>query len=301
VAQTLPPEVGGSYLPRLSYKAGVSAGGSVSFNVRPDSFGHFLFMACGQSTDTSVPAQTGAYQHVMTPFAPSVSNDLPWYTVVSDIAKLYAEQVIDTRLSSLQMSIPKASLATATASLYGLTPSEIAVPGTETLDTGPIFQSCLATVNLVDEVGGTSISANSIIPDQVQLTFNSNLAQDESVVGSFYPVDATLLQRSVDVSYDITLRDPDLVRAVYRNGGTSAWSPTMYRGHLTLTLTSSSNIAGTTQPYSLEIDMPGIDFLMMPISMSGGQLIRANLSAQVTLGDAGDQFTFTLINATPSY
>lgn len=300
-SQVLPPEIGGSYLPRLSYKAGASASGSVSFNVRPDSFGHLLFALCGQSTDTAVPAQSGAYQHVMTPFAPSVSNDLPWYTLVTDVAKLYADQVIDSRLSSLQLSVPKAGVVTSSASFFGLTPSEIAVPGTEVVDTGPVFQSCVATVDLVDEVGQTTISANSITPDQVQMTFNSSLAQDEQVVGSYYPVDATLLQRTVDISYDITVRDAALVRAVYRNGGTSAWSPTMYRGHLTLTLNSPTVIGATTQAYQLVIDIPGMDFLMMPISMSGAQLIRANLSGQVTLGSAGDQFTFTLINSVASY
>src|SRR5262249_49490612 len=100
----------------------------------------------------------------------------------------------------------------------------------------------------------------------------------------------------------IVIRDAELVRAVYRNGGTGAWSPTIYRGSLHVTLTSEAVVPTTTQTYQLDIDLPGIDFLMMPVPVQGVQLFLANLSAQVTLGSSGsDTFSMTLVNGVASY
>jgi hypothetical protein len=111
-------------------------------------------------------------------------------------------------------------------------------------------------VNLVNEVGNASISANSILPERVTVDFQSRISEDEYVVGSYYPQDVTLLQRVLNVSYDTVIRDAALIRAVYRNGGSGAWSPTIFRGHMTLTLNSSQLVGATTQPYQMIIDLP---------------------------------------------
>ncbi len=303
-AQALPLEVSGTYFPRLSYKSGVTVAGDASVILRPDSFGNILLMLCGQDSVTPVPAQSGAFSHVMTPFAPGVSNDLPWYTMLKNVATNWAEQYVDCRCAGVRMDITKQSVANVQASFFGLTPSEVPVPAypPSPLDSGPAFQTCQTSVTLNTETGNVQISPQTNLVERVSLAFGSRLAQDEYVVGGFVPVDATLLSRSVQVSYDLVIRDAALRRAIYQNGGTSAWSPTIYRGHLHLTLASNALIAATTQPYQLDIDLPGIDFLMMPITMTGGELIRASLSANVSLGPSGgDTFTFTLVNATASY
>lgn len=303
-AQALPLEIAGnSYLPRGSYKSGVAAAGDASFIVRPDSLGNLLLMLCGQDTVTPVPGQSGAYSHVMVPFAPSVANDLPWYTILKDVGKYWAEQYTDMRLAGFRLDVAKQSVLNAQATFFGITPQEVAVPSPETpLDNGTALQTCQATVILNNETGNVVISPQTTQVERVSLAFGTRLSQDEFVVGSFYPADVTLLSRSVQVSYDLVIRDPALRRAVYQNGGTSQWSPTLYRGHLHLTLPSNAVVPTTTQIYQLDIDLPGIDFLMMPITMSGGELMRASLSANVSLGPSGgDTFTFTLVNGTASY
>lgn len=299
--QSLPPEVAGSYFPRGAYKAGAAVSGDVSFLIRPEAIGNFFYALCGQDTVTPVVGQTGAYQHVFTPFAPGASADLPWMTLLKDVSKMYTETYTDCKLSDLRVDLTKQAVATASASFFGITGAETAEPS-ETFESTSPFVGCTAAVALVNEVGQASISSEASKPERVTLAFQNRISEDEYVVGQYGPEDITLLQRSVNISYDIVVRDPALVRSVYRNGGSGAWSPTIFRGHLTLTLNSTQNVGATTQPYQCVIDMPGIDFLMMPVPISGGQLVRANLSAQISLGSSGaDTFTITLINGTSAY
>lgn len=302
--QALPPEVGGSYFLRGAYKGGVSVAGDVAVLMRPDGVGNLLYGFAGTDTVTPVVGQTGAFSHVFSPFAPSTTAELPWLTLVKDTAKLYAEQYVDAKVSNLRMDFTKQSIANCSAGFFGITPTEITIAslGTETFDSGPTFTTCEATVSLTNEVGDTVISPNSIVPERITLDFQNRLSEDEYAVGSFFPIDVTLLQRMVNINYEIVIRDPALIRAVYRNGGTSTWSPTIFRGHLHIDLNTNAVVPTTTEQYKLSIDLPGIDFLAMPVSLNGASLIRASLSAQVSLGTSGaDTFSMTLINGVASY
>jgi hypothetical protein len=174
---------------------------------------------------------------------------------------------------------------------------------TETQDHSPKFQTCQAAITLTQE-GGATISTNANKIERFSLNYANQLSNDESVVGSFYLQDVTLLQRTVTADMDFVVRDAELYKAVYLNGGAvgSAWNPQIYRGTLTLTLNSSVNIASTTQPYQLVLNFPGLDFMMLPINLSGADLVRATLSTQVTLGPSGsDRFSATLISDVASY
>lgn len=300
--QALPPEVGGSYFLKGAYKAGVSSGGDVSVLLRPDGAGVLLYGLSGSDTVTPVSGQTGAYSHAITPFAPSASADLPWLTVYKDNAKLYAEQFLDTKVAGLRIDVVKQSVVSAQASFFGITPSEVAVTSSPSFDNTPVFNACQGSVVLQNEVTGLNISANASKAERITLDWQNDVSQDEFSVGNYVPDDITLLRRVVNISYDLIIREPDIIRAVYRNGGSGAWSPTIYRGHLHLTLSSTQNITGTTQPFQLDMDFPGIDFLMAPVPVAGGQLLRANLSAQVSLGPSGaDTFSMTLVNDVASY
>lgn len=78
-----------------------------------------------------------------------------------------------------------------------------------------------------------------------------------------------------------------------------SWEPAIYRGSMYLwLLTENAGTAGPSMqeggvdltegdPYGLRdqirIEIPGIDFLAMPLSMQGGELVRAQLSASITL------------------
>jgi hypothetical protein len=303
--QALPAEVGGAYFLRGSFKASEAGGGDTGMVIRPNSFLYILFALCGVDNASIITGTNGnAGQHILTPFVPAVGADLPWMTLIKDSAKLYAEQYLNSKLQSLQLSIAKQSIASASTTWLATTPSEIALPGTETMDTSPSFQTALATLSLTQEGGSSIIGVNTI--ENLNLSFTNNLSNDEYGVGSLFLTGITLLQRLCTVDIDVIVRDTNLYNAVYYNGGSSpqSLSPTLYRGSLTVTLTSSSYIPNSNNtPYSLQIVFPGLDFMAMPISIQGAQLVRATLSSQVTLGPSGtDTYNFTLINGiTGSY
>lgn len=301
---TLPPEVGGSYFLRGSYKTSVIGTGDISMVARPNAIGQFLMAHSGVDTVTPVAGQSGAYQHVFTPFAPAAGTDLPYFTLIKDVSRLYAMQFLNAKLRSLRIDIPKSSTVTAQASFLATTPSTIASVGSVSIDTTPQFQTALGTIALTQEGSGSNISANSIKMERFTIGLTNVISEDEFSVGSFYLDDMTLLQKTVTVDMDIIVRDTALYQAVYLNGGTipGAWSSSIYRGSLTLTLNSTTNVPTTTQPYQMIFSFPGLDFMMMPISLSGADLVRATLSTQVTLGSSGsDTYTITLINGVASY
>lgn len=303
-AQTLPPEIGGSHFLRGSYKSAVMGTGDVGMIIRPNSFGNLLMGYAGVDNVTPVPGQTGAYSHAFTPFAPAAGVDLPWFTLQKDVSKLYAEQYLNAKCRSLRIDIPKGSIATCQSSWLATTPSAIASITSPTLDATQPFQTTQATVGLTQEGSGSNISANSIVMERFSMTMTNSISEDETSVGSFYLADITLLQRTLTVDMDLVIRDTALYQAVYYNGNSlpSAWNPTIYRGALNLVLNSSQLIGTTTQAYQLTLNFPGLDFLMIPISLQGADLVRATLSTQVTLGPSGtDTFQYTLINGVASY
>ena len=249
-------------------------------------------------------AKSGAYQHTFTPFAPSAGVDLPWFTVQKDIGKLFALQFLNAKLASLRMDIPKSSTMTAQSTWIATTPSTVYSPSSPTIDTTPQFQTAVGTVALTQEGTGSNISANSIKMERFTINLANMLSQDEFSVGNYYLDDVTLLQKAISCDMDLIIRDTKLYEAVYQNGTVvpAAWSPTIYRGALTVTLNSTSVVPTTTQTYQMVINFPGLDFLLMPISIQGAELIRATLSTQVTLGSSGsDMYTITLINGIASY
>lgn len=305
-AQVLPPEIGGDYFPRGSYKSSIMGNGTAGFLVRPKSLGHFLMMLCGSVVTVTDTPVAGANQHTFSPFLVGSGNDLPWYTAVKDGSQLWGEQHLNTRLSALQLTIPKSSIMTGQATFVSTTPSAIdpATLSSKTFDNTPPFQTCLAAMSLKQQGVGTNISSNSVKVERLAFSYNNNLTNDEFSVGNFALDDITLQQRAVTVDIDYIVRDPAIYEAVYYNGGglPSAWSPTIYRGNLSLTATSTANIGVTSTPYSCVFNFPGVDFLMFPTPMQGADLVRGTLSTQVTLGPSGtDRFNAVLVNDIASY
>lgn len=305
-AQVLPPEIGGDYFPRGSYKASVSGNGNVGFLVRPRSIGHLLNMLCGMDTVLTSTPVAGANQHTFAPFLVGSGNDLPWYTLIKDQSQIWGEQHVNARLSSLQLTTAKSTVMSGQGTMISTTPSTIdpSTLGSKTFDTTPPFQTCMASLNLTQEGSGTNISSNSVKVERLGFTYNNNLSNDEFSVGSYSLTDITLQQRTVTVDIDFVVRDAAIYEAVYYNGQAfpQSWSPTIYRGNLSLTATSTANIPSTTTPYSCAFNFPGLDFLMFPSPLQGADLVRGTLSTQVTLGPSGsDRFNVVLVNDLASY
>lgn len=300
---TLQPEVGGDYFLRGSYKASVAGSGTVNLYPRGDSIGNFLYALCGADTVTPVSGQSGAYSHVMAPFTPAAGQDLPYYTLIKNVSQVWQQQFLNAKLHTLTLDVNKQSVVSVNGGWFATTPSEVTVSSGISLDDSPVFVSCNGSITALDEATGLAISSTvDASIDRLNMSFTNNLSQDEFVVGNYYPTGITLLQRTVSLSFDVIIRDKVLWETVYQNTGTSSWSPSIRRSHLTLNLVTAANIGSTTQPWSLTLDFPGVDLMTMPVTPAGAQLLRSTVTAQVTLGSTGaDRFTSTLISSQATY
>jgi hypothetical protein len=283
MAQNLPPEVGGTFFSRGAYKAGLRSRGEIALLPRPNSIGWLLaglFNAESQaiSTDTAAAAAL-LHDHNFTVGDTSATPN-KWLTVRRYVAGSYGEQMSDARVGSFRIEAAAANVVQTSVQLLGGIHSEI--PGANIMaDDEPTFITCNADVT----EGGAPF-----VVDRISLEAGAQLSDNEFRVGSYYLDDITLLQRAVTIQADVRIKARDLFAKVYRNsaaapaaGALGAWSPVLYRSGIVIELRTAEVV-----PQVLRIELPGVDFLTLPVQMSGAEIIRAQLSASVTL--ASDNF-----------
>jgi hypothetical protein len=293
MAQNLPPEVGGTYFSRGAYKAGLRARGELAMIPRPDSVGWLLrslFNAESQAISTDVDAAAVLlHDHVFT-VGDTAAHPHKWLTVRRSVSGAYGEQMSDARVGSFRIEAAAAGVVQTSVQLLGGLHSEI--PGEDVMaEDGPVFLTCSADVT----EGGAPF-----IVDRISVEAGAQLSDNEFRVGSYYLDDITLLQRAVTIQADVRIKARDLVAKVYRNnaaapaaGTLGAWSPVLYRSGIVLEFRTAEVV-----PQILRIEMPGVDFLTLPVQLSGAEIVRAQLSASVTLDvdnfDAADADSATL-------
>lgn len=275
MAQNLPPEVGGTYYSRGAYKAGLRSRGEVALLPRPSSIGYILAGLLNAETATlDVPSTLTDHVFVSGDTAATPNK---WLSIRRMVGNLYGEQMRDARIGSFRLEVAAANVVQASVQLLGGLHEEI--PGADVLALDEeVFITCNADVT----EGGAPF-----IVDRMSIEIGAQLTDNEFRVGSYFLDDITLLQRMVTIQADVRIKARDLFSKVYRNGGTAPvsnaapgqWSPVLYRSAVSLELRTAE-----VNPQILRIVCPGVDFLTMPVQMSGAELVRAQLSATVTLG-----------------
>lgn len=273
MSQTVPPEVGGSYFSRGSYKAGLRSRGEVSLIPRPNSIGWLL--------KSLFKGELVAPSGIRNKHAFTVGDDAltpqRWLTVRRMVNNAYGEEMLDARVGTFRLDIAAAGLVQASVSFLGGDHAEI-LGADVFVEDAPVFLTCITDVSS----GGAPF-----IVDRLTIEMGAQLTDNEFRVGSYFLDDITLLQRMVQISADVRLKSRDLFSKVYRNGAAAPasgargkWSPTIYRSDLRVQMLTGE----ATQPQALELIIPGLDFLTFPVQEAGADLIRAQLTAQVTLG-----------------
>jgi hypothetical protein len=282
MAQTLPPEVGGTLFSRGAYKAGVRSRGEVAVLPRANTIGYFLRSLFNAEAVTVVGG--GLYDHVFTVGDTNLTPN-KWLSVRRMIGGLYGEQMRDARVGTFRVEAAAANVAQAQVQLLGGLYEE--VPGADEASADDfVFLTCNADVT----EGGAPF-----IVDRVSMEMGAQLTDNEFRVGSYFLDDITMLMRQASFQADVRIKSRDLVAKVYRNGAVAptagnvgAWSPVIYRSAVVLEMRT-----GEVAPQFLRIEMPGVDFLTIPVNLSGNELVRAQLQATVTLGadnfDPNDQ------------
>lgn len=281
MAQNLPPEVGGTYFSRGAYKAGLRSRGEVAFLPRPTSLGWLLAGLFNREV-VAPDATSGLHDHVFT-VGDTAAYPNKWLTVRRMVNNAYGEQMEDARVGAFRIEVAAANVVQGSVQLIGGKHGEI-VGADEIADDEPVFITCNADVT----EGGAPF-----IVDRIAIDVGAQLTDNEFRVGSYFLDDITLLQRQVTIQADVRIKNRDMLAKVYRNGeaaptgsAVGAWSPTLYRSAVVLEMRTAE-----VEPQVLRIELPGVDFLTMPVQLSGAELIRAQLTASVTL--ASDNFDHT--------
>ncbi len=274
LAQTLPPEVGGAYFSRGSYKAALRSRGDVAFMPRSNTLGWLLAGLFNHETST-VDVGSGLYDHLFR-VGDTAAHPHKWLTIRRYVNNVYGEQMLDSRVGSFRLEVAAANVVNASVQLLGGQFNEIAGADQASTD-GSVFLTCNADVT----EGGAPF-----IVDRFSMEIGAQLSDNEFRVGSYFLDDITLLQRQITIQADVRISSRALFSKVYRDGAGAPtgsavgdWAPTIYRSDVTLVLNT-----GDVVPEKLTLTLPGVDFLTLPVQISGAELIRAQLSASVTLG-----------------
>ena len=274
MAQNLPPEVGGQLFSRGAYKAGVRSKGQVTLLPRPNTVGYFLASIFNSEVVVAAAGHTGLYDHTFT-VGDTSATPVSWLSLRRMIGGLYGEQMRDARVGTFRVEAAAANVAQAQVQLLGGLFEELPAGDVAASDDF-VFLTCNADIT----EGGAPF-----IVDKVSMDIGAQLTDNEFRVGSYYLDDITMLQRSANFQADVRIKSRDLFAKVYRSsaaapgaGQTGAWSPVLYRSAVSLELRT-----GETDPQFMRFDFPGVDFLTLPVGLSGAELVRAQLSASVTL------------------
>jgi hypothetical protein len=272
LAQNLPPEVGGAYFSRGAYKAGVRSRGDLALIPRAQSVGLLLRSLFHLE---QVAPSGNMTSHRFTP-GDSTASAPKWLTLRRMVGNYWGEQMIDARIGSFRIDVAAANVANVSVQLLGGGFHEI--PGAEVfVPDEPFFITCSADV--IDGNGTT------VIVDRLSIEIGVQLTDNEFRVGSYFLDDITQLQRMAQITADVRIKSRDWFSRVFRNGAAApgagaqgAWDPVLYRAGLYLTLRSNEVV-----PQLLRLNFAALDYLTLPVQVTGAELVRAQLTATVTL------------------
>lgn len=286
IAQPLPPEVGGTYFSRGSYKAALRARGEIQLIPRVGTLG-FLLRSVFNGEAITANAATGidgggaTVNRHLHRFTARVDLDPIWLSVRRYVASAWGEQLTDCRVGMFRLEIAASNVANAAVQLLGRDAVEI--PGAEQMiGDDHVFLTANATVQS---------EGVDFIVDKLTIEAGLQLTDNEFRIGAYGLDDITALQRAVTVTADVRIKSRDLWSKVYRYGGaapaagtTGAWNPTIYRAGLNLRMLANEPVTGTAPAQYIDINMPALDFLTIPVQVAGAELVRAQLQTMVTLG-----------------
>jgi hypothetical protein len=301
VVLPLDTEIGGTTpLVRSMVKTGVYAGGGVEFIPRPDTIAMLLTGLLGEDADppTAVPSATGAYKHTIA-FKSADAFDVPYYTTVHAPGGMWADQLLDCRVSALGFSWRAANFLRATMGLAGGTPTKITVPTGIDPDDGPQFLTVLSEIEVptatpLKVLSGSFVGGNAIPLDE------------QWIVGSYSPDAFDVVTRAFSLSFVVKITDATLYsKMMYDPAGGSAWAADLFKeADINLKFQSNKEVGtGTPVPYSITIkgnggagDAGNIIWSADPIGVRAGRNVLMNMTGVFLATDTGSPVTVEVVN-----
>lgn len=265
-------------------RAGVKPGQSFGTVATPNLIGLLLLGILG----TDVVTGTGPYTHVITP-----SSVLPYLTAFGLFGSADWAKLVDSKISSLDLSWNAAGKVSVKCEIVSITPSLLGAAYTETnlevLSSGGYFTAGGGTFQV--EGVGASVASGSIKID--------THIQQPIVAATVLPADVVEGKREITWSLKILPTDTSLFRGVYF-GSEAAGALSGMASFPRLGAVSCAFVGPGSD--TLTIASPQVRFMVeFPESSPEGGPAELTLAGTSTLPSSGASVTATLLNAVATY
>ncbi len=297
-----PPEVGGSPVPTIPFRAGVLASGGALLNPRlEDTIGWILYGATGAWSTTADEdvfgtTDTGVQHHEFV-FATDQSY-LPYMSMRKDIpgsaaANDLGENFIDCKIVNLTVALPNDGLISSRIDVLGR------ASGTN-FETAPTwsYDNTFETYESIPigsvtggflKIPGFSATALPVTAASVSLTNAPLDIRQERQFGSPYLDEVTVVGRSLTVDLVVKWKDPQLYRQILT--GTTVgtqWTAAPFVQDLDIYALSPSVIPTQTTPYQLRFEAPSVMYQVVGgIRLAGNQAVMIRVTGTAIADDAG--------------
>ena len=297
----LDTEIGGTTpLVRSMVKTGVFSGGGVEFIPRPDTIAKLLTGLLGEDTVTPVAGATGAHSHAITLLSTDAFN-IPYHTVVHAPGGMWADQLLDCRVSALGLSWRAANFLRGTVGFTGGFPSSVSVPSSVDPDDGPQFLTVLSNIEVPSSTAVKCISGSFVAGNAIPL-------DEQWIVGSYSPDDFDVVTRAFSISMLLKITDAALYsKMMYDPAGGAVWAADLLKeADINLQFNSNEEVGtGVPVPYSITIAGNGdnqasgtsnIIWSADPVGVRAGRNVMMNVTGVFLAVDSGSPITVTVVN-----
>lgn len=310
-----PPEVGGTPIPTIPYRAGVMVAGGALLNPRlENTLGWLLYGAMGavtttgnkDCTGTTGATVTGMYRHEFR-YSTTDAGYVPYMSMRkvipgTDTTTTFGETYQDCKLVSLTLALPNDGLIAARVDAIGRSASFTnTVSGwTWTNTQFEDYQSIPIGVVTEGYLKVPTFSANElpIVAATITLTNAPLDIRQERVYGDPYLQDITVVGRSITADFVLKWDDPYLYQKIL-TGATGAtatqWISSPWVGDFDVMAYAASKAAGTNPltAWQTRVYVPAMMF-----QVAGGIRLAGNQSVAMRLTGTGIASTSSTIYGT---
>lgn len=279
-------------------KTGVTGAGAVEFIPRPDTLAYLMNGLLGEDNMTAgVAAAVGTYSHALS-FNHDDAWDVPYFTAVHAPGGMWADQILDCRISAVGLSWKAANFLRGQVGFSGGLPSKVSVPTGITTDTGPQFLTALSSIELPTATAAKVISGSFMAGNAIPL-------DEQWIVGSYSPDNFDITTRAFSINLVVKITDATLyTMMMYDPAGASAWAAgLMKEGDFKLKFVSDKLIGTTAIPYSVQISADStsdnVVWAADPIAVRAGkQVIMSMTGVFLNTLSAAKPVVVTVVNDT---
>lgn len=289
---TAPTQSRGTRGQVISGATQVTSGIQITGELIPEVMSSLIAGWFGTGGDAMTGSSAVGYTHTLTP-----QNTLPSFSVEHDediYTQILARQFTGCMVSQMTLTHGAGTFSTAQFNLMGqreLTPATPGLPSNPTpaITTLQPFDFSLMAQTIGGSASTQLINATLTCDNQVQNVFSAN--------GQLYPARLQPTQRAVTFSTTSDFLDSSLYTYWAAVAGTGGY---VTGGGMSLTLTTQNNIAGASNPYKMQFNLPNLRPQDQYQVTAASDVLQQQLTWSVTQGAGANEVNAVIVNSESS-